>query len=71
MHPTQPNILLSGGEDGKVNSTSINKLQVSLRSQTRTPIHSLDGCIDELAGPLLLTATDDESISVEQLLESF
>jgi len=71
-HPTNPSVVLSGSEDGSVRFSSAEQSGSLLLRDVGIPILSLDTSTDELAGPMLLIASEDETATVEQLvLESY
>ena len=60
--------MLSGSEDGTVRfSNSAQSGNVLLRD-IGIPILNIDTNTDELAGPMLLVASEDEAVTVEQLI---
>lgn len=72
FHPTNPNILLSAGEDGLVQSYDISRpdpatTKAGVYSTKGLAIHSLDTCYDDLAGEIVMIGSDDECLVMEQL----
>ena len=72
FHPTNPNMLLSSGEDGLVQSYDIShpdpaSTKTVVYSTKGLAIHSLDTCYDDLAGEIVMIGSDDECLVMEQL----
>lgn len=71
FHPEKPNVVLSASEDGTVKWSGLDvpmPESMALSSNLGIGVNSLDACHDEIGGPLVMIGSDDESVSVQQLL---